>query len=185
MRAMPSPTSRTRPTSRASTSRPVLAICSRMTETISPGLNLITASLDQLVPDGLDAGADTGVVEPVAHLHDQPAQEVGVDALLQDRLAPEGLPQLAAQALLMVVVERHRGAHLDAHLSGVLLQQVAVGGHDDRQQIEPVMLVQDQEEVEHQVADASAQCRAEELRLAVAADGGAAEEGLGVGIGAD
>src|SRR4051794_31005985 len=104
MRAMPSPTSRTRPTSRDSTSRPNCEICSRRTETISPGLNLITTSLDQLVPDGVEPGADAGVVEPVAHLHDQPAQKVRIDAQLQDGLAPEGLLQLAAQPLLMIVV---------------------------------------------------------------------------------
>src|SRR5436309_1974299 len=138
MRAMPSPTSRTRPTSRDSTSRPRFRIWSVRTETISPGLNLITASLDELVPNSVDAAAHAGVVQPVAHLHDQPPQEVRLDAQLQDRLALEGLAQLAAQALLVVVVERHGGADLDAHLPGVLLQQLAVGGHDDREQVEPI-----------------------------------------------
>src|SRR5262249_47033372 len=135
MRAMPSPTSRTRPTSRDSTSRPVRAICSRRTETISPGLNLITTSLNQLVPHCLQPRADAGIVEPVAYLHDQSAQEVRIDPQFQNRLALECLSQFAAQPLLVIVVERHCRADLHSHLSGVLLQQLPVGGHDDRQQV--------------------------------------------------
>src|SRR6266581_2418829 len=115
---MPSPTSRTRPTSRDSTSRPRFRIWSVRTETISPGLNLITASLDELVPNSVDPAANAAIVQPVAHLHDQPPQEVRLDAQLQDRLAGERLPQLVAQPLLMVMVERHRRADLDAHLAG-------------------------------------------------------------------
>src|SRR2546430_2529086 len=177
MRAMPSPTSRTRPTSRDSTSRPNCEICSRRTETISPGLNLITTSLDQLVPDRIESSADAGVIQPVPDLHDHPAQKVGIDPQFQDGLALECLPQFAAQSLLMVVVQRHCRADLDAHLSRVLFQQLTVSSDDHCQKVEPVMVIQYQDEVGHQVADAPTQGRAEGLRLAFAADGNAGEEG--------
>src|SRR5262245_34422220 len=127
MRAMPSPTSRTRPTSPSlPTSRPKCEICSRRTETISPGLNLITASLDQLVLYRVQPGADAGVVQPVAHLHHQSTQEIRVNLHFQDRLARECLAQLAAQPLLVVLVERHRRADLHPHLSRVFFQEVSI-----------------------------------------------------------
>src|SRR6516162_7206160 len=108
MRAMPSPTSSTRPTSRAVTSWPESMISRSSTETISSALNLITTSLNELFADVVQPGADAGVVDPVVHLHDQAAQQVRVGAGLQDRLAAEGSAQLVAQPLLLVVGQGHR-----------------------------------------------------------------------------
>src|SRR4051794_12128998 len=88
-RAMPSPTSSTRPVSRVSSWGPDRPISCSRTETISSALNLMTAPLDHLVPDVRKAGAHAGVVEPVPHAHHQPAQQVGVDARVEHRLLAE------------------------------------------------------------------------------------------------
>src|SRR5690349_11665467 len=106
---MPSPTSRTRPISRVSSRGRNSSISCVSTETISSGLNLITASLDELVPDFGQARAHGAVVEVVADLDDEAADQVGIDAGLQDRLAPEGTPQLLPQPLALVL-RQWRGA---------------------------------------------------------------------------
>src|SRR3954452_3349700 len=164
---MPSPTSSTSPTSRESVVRPHFLISSSITEAISPGLNLMTAPLDQLVPDHFQAGADAGVVHPVPHAHPQPAQQVRVDPGLEDRLAPVGLTQLLPQALLLVLVQGHRRAHQDLHPAAALLVQLAVGGGRCPQDVEALVLVEDQQEVERGVADPALEGLAEDLALAV------------------
>src|SRR5687768_17119100 len=123
---MPSPTSSTCPTSRVSPRlSPVRVISCSMTEAISAALNLMAAPLFHLFPDGLQAGADAGVVDPVLDAHHQPAQQLRVDPGLQDGLAPEGLAQLLAQAVLLVVAQGHRRAHVHAHPPAALVEQLA------------------------------------------------------------
>src|SRR5438045_866289 len=100
---MPSPTSRTRPTSWAWTPVCVSLISLSITETISPTLNGMAAPLDQVVADGLDAGAYAGVVDPVPDAHNHPAQQGRVDRLVEDRLAPGDLLQVAVQPAALVV----------------------------------------------------------------------------------
>src|SRR5450755_3716089 len=97
MRAMPSPTSRTRPISCVSSLPRMSVISCWRTETISLGLNRMTASLDELVPHLFQARPNAGVVKHVADLHRQAAQQVRIDARLQQGVAAERRPQLLAQ----------------------------------------------------------------------------------------
>src|SRR5438132_355078 len=110
MRAMPSPTSSTRPTSRASSLERYWSISVWRTETISSALNLITASRDELVSDTLKAGADRAVVEPVADADHQPTEQIGLHARVKERLQAEGVAELLAQAVALVVGQGHGGA---------------------------------------------------------------------------
>src|SRR3954471_23451459 len=88
---MPSPTSRTFPTSWDSTCVRYCSISDRRTDTISSALNLMGTSLDQLVPQGVEAGADGQGHEPVADLDLDAADQFGVDHLGQDGLQVEPL----------------------------------------------------------------------------------------------
>src|SRR3954453_23803414 len=87
MRAMPSPTSSTWPTSREA--RPPLncVISRSRTEVISATFSDdMTAPLDELAAHRLQAGADARVVHPVPHPDDQPAQDVRIDGFVENRL---------------------------------------------------------------------------------------------------
>src|SRR5437773_12559646 len=88
---MPSPTSRTRPTSRASSCPRYCSISVCNTETISSALNLMTASRYKLVPNRLEPGANRGVVQPIAHAHDHATEQLRIDRRLQDRVELQGL----------------------------------------------------------------------------------------------
>src|SRR5262245_16477524 len=124
MRAMPSPTSSTRPTSSAR-SLPSMSWISRVrTEVISSALNLIATSLDELLPNDFESRADRGVVEPVADPHHHAADQLGIDLRLQHRLQLEGLPQLLGQPLALVVRKRRGRADLDPDAPGPLVEQV-------------------------------------------------------------
>src|SRR5262249_40036585 len=106
---MPSPISRTWPTSRRSRPPPNSLICRSRTEAISSGLNLMTASLDELLSDGLDTGAHAGVDHLVADADDEAAEQVGVDDDVQDRLALIAVAHAVDDALALVVRQRHGG----------------------------------------------------------------------------
>src|SRR5260370_8014893 len=67
-RAMPSPTSSTRPTSRVSRRAPKFLISSVSTEVISSALNFITASRDNLGAKVVEAGEAEGA--PLLFAHD-------------------------------------------------------------------------------------------------------------------
>src|SRR5260221_718624 len=110
---MPSPTSNTRPTSRAS--RPALAplISRSSTETISSTLNAMTAPLGQLPADRQQAGTHAGVIDPILYSDDDPTQEVGIDDLLEDRLQVRHVLQLVDDATTFVIGQGHGGGHMD------------------------------------------------------------------------
>src|SRR5713226_5894739 len=107
---MPSPTSSTRPTSRSTIWPRYCSISLVRTEAISPVLNLMTASLDQLVPQIEKAGAYRAVVHPVADLHHQPAEQVRLDPHVQERLAVVEVVQFLPQSCLLVLRQRHGAA---------------------------------------------------------------------------
>src|SRR2546421_5919596 len=106
---MPSPTSSTRPTLRASMPAFELSISLARTETISLTFNAITAPLDELVADRAQPGAHAGVVAPVADLDRQPAQEVGAHRLVQDGLQRRHRPHVVGDAPPLLVGERQDG----------------------------------------------------------------------------
>src|SRR3954451_6692487 len=76
---MPSPTSRTRPTSVRVTSDWNCSISRWMTEVISSALNFMGLSLDEAAAELFQAGADRRVVDVVADLDDQAADQRRVD----------------------------------------------------------------------------------------------------------
>src|SRR6202047_1584670 len=139
MRAMPSPTSSTRPTSRASSLDRYCSISVWRTETISSALNLIIASLDQLVPKSVELSADGGVVLPVADLHNQSAQNLRVNVRHEDRFKAQGLPKVCAPVIALVLGQGHRGAHPDTNAVCPLVGDVAGGDKDRPEQVQPLV----------------------------------------------
>src|SRR5258707_1065233 len=150
MRAMPSPTSSTRPTSRDTSLERYWSISDCRTETISSALNLMTASLNDLVADRDQPRPDRGVVEPISHLYDQAADQVGIRPHAQHRLLLESLAEFIPQAFLLIVRQRRGGANLHAHPSRPLLVQFLSSLENVAEDVEPLVLIQDQEEVEHE-----------------------------------
>src|SRR5712692_659772 len=100
---MPSPTSSTRPTSRASSCPRYCSISACNTETISSALNLMTASRNELVPNGVEFGAHGGVIQPIADAHHHAAQKLRIKLRLQHRIQLQGIPQLLPQAIRLLV----------------------------------------------------------------------------------
>src|SRR5260370_25342283 len=103
MRAMPSPTSKTRPTSRASALDSYSLISVSRTETISSALNLMAASFDDLISESFQAGTHGGVVKPIIHLHYQTAEKFGIDPGFQDGLLLQGLFHFPMHALPLII----------------------------------------------------------------------------------
>src|SRR5262245_36814579 len=121
MRAMPSPTSRTLPTSPATTWSLTPLNCSTSTETISSALNGMAAPLVQLWANRLETCANTEVIDPVPHADDQSAQDLRIHRLLQDWLEPGRLDQIGPQPGALGVGQWHRRPYLDLELAGMLL----------------------------------------------------------------
>src|SRR5262245_14619097 len=94
---MPSPTSSTRPTSRASIVGRTWRICSSRIDLISSARKAMTAPLDQLGADRVELRADAGVIDPVADADDQAAQEFRIDMFMKDRLGLSHRPHVVAQ----------------------------------------------------------------------------------------
>src|SRR5262245_37432916 len=150
---MPSPTSRTRPTSRTSWRAPRCLSSSRITEAISSGLNFIAAPRQELISDGVDPGPDRAVVDLVADLDDHAAQEVRVEPRDDDRVESGRLPDRLPERLGLLLRERDHRPDGDADPLGPFVEQVAVRGRDVPHQAQPVLGVQYVQEMEHQVAD--------------------------------
>src|SRR4051794_29338196 len=83
---MPSPTSRTRPTSAVSILSRYPVICSVSTETISFGLNLMTTSREELVANIVNACADGGVQLLVANSNLQSSQQRRIHVWHENRI---------------------------------------------------------------------------------------------------
>src|SRR5947209_12924391 len=183
MRAMPSPTSSTRPTSRPARRSLYLTISCSRTETISSGLNLMTAALQELVPNARETGADGRIVQPIADLHNQAADQVGIDAGFQHGFAVKGVAELVQQPLALVVGERDGAANLHAHAAGAAVANLPRLRQDGPDDPEPLVLVEHEEEVDQEVAGAPAQRPLDQVGLGVAADGPAGQECLVVRVG--
>src|SRR6516162_4596591 len=82
---MPSPTSRTLPTSRDSTCSRYVSISDCRTETISSALNLMCASFDQLISNGGETALNRYVNETVADLYLQAPDQFGFQNFNQNR----------------------------------------------------------------------------------------------------
>src|SRR5437763_3155607 len=178
---MPSPTSSTLPTSRASTCWRYCSISLCRTETISSALNLMAASRDELVLDRFEPRLQRQVVEQVADLDLQPAEQVRVHHFDQDRLHPELLAGRRLDALALLVVERHGRAHLEADPAVQRVAQLAVLRPDRPDDVEAVVGAEHEQEVEEQVVDAAAERVADHLPAAAPRDGAAGQQRGDVG----
>src|SRR5579884_1840031 len=118
---MPSPTSRTRPTSRVSMPVRYCSISVWRTETISSALNLITASFNELVADLLELRANRGVVNPIAHADHEAANQVRLDSTFEDRLLTQAGAQLLDQLLALIGGQGDRALHFHANAAGALI----------------------------------------------------------------
>src|SRR4051794_40027448 len=123
---MPSPTSRTLPTSRESSWERYWPISSVSTETISSALNLMAASRNELVLDRFQARLHRQVEQPVADLDLQAADQVRVHRLDQHRLHLEVVMRPGSDLIPLLVGQRHGGAHLHTHAPAKLVAQLAV-----------------------------------------------------------
>src|SRR5438045_3177921 len=108
---MPSPTSSTWPISTAWSLLRYWSISFVRTEAISSALNLMTTSLDDLVPEVHQLGAHRAVELPIVDAHHQAAQQFGIDLEVHDRFEFQRLAHGMFQALAVVVGQRHRAAH--------------------------------------------------------------------------
>src|SRR5262249_19237561 len=170
---MPSPTSSTRPTSLAASCVRYWLISDCNTETISSALNLMAASRDDLVANGFQPLPDRRIIDPIAHADDHAAQEIGIEPGFEQWLLVKTLPELVQQALALIVGQRHDRADLHSHPPGTLIPQIAVGGEDRPNQIQPLVIVQDQQEIHEQLAGPAPEERLNHSRLVTAADGAA------------
>src|SRR5690349_15663225 len=104
---MPSPTSRTCPTSRDSTLRSKSVICRVRTLMISPALNLLegiaTGLVEQECADGFQPGADGRIDDAVADLHDHAAEQVRGHADVEDGSLLEHAGECGGQVGLLGV----------------------------------------------------------------------------------
>src|SRR5207253_9046185 len=112
---MPSPTSSTRPVSRTSSCWPKPEICRSMIEVISLALSLsaMGASGHQLGAEALQARPHGAVVNLVADLDHEPAEQVGVHLQVKHRLLVQGCREGRANLVLLIVRERDRRTHGD------------------------------------------------------------------------
>src|SRR5215217_7930567 len=89
IRAMPSPTSSTRPTSVRVTWASNCSISLTITEAISSALNFMRLPFHQSLAKLFEPVADRGVEDVVADLDDQAADQAGVDLVVHDRRGGE------------------------------------------------------------------------------------------------
>src|SRR6188508_3296809 len=155
IRAIPSPISSTVPTSERSadsTSRPSMR--SRRMLAISSGLISIAAfvpflrRLGDALSQFLEPVSDARVQDHVAHLHDQPAEDVGVDSALQlDRVAGL-LLDLRADPLDDLGIQLDRAGDGDAEPLVLLVPERVVVAANPEDRRHPVLFEQQLQEVE-------------------------------------
>src|SRR6478752_500308 len=105
-RAIPSPTSSTRPTSVRVTCDWNCSISRWITEVISSALNFMGLSFDESAADRLQAGADRGVVDLVSDLDDQAPDQRRVDLQGDHGRGVDHRGQPVAERGLLPLVER-------------------------------------------------------------------------------
>src|SRR5436190_13502329 len=121
IRAMPSPTLKTVPTSLTCASVPKLAICSLMTLEISAARMSIFSLSSALHREGeiVQFGADGAVDHSAADLDDEAAQDRGIDAEIDRDIGPDALAKVLAKRLHLAVVDRMGCDALGADLAAV------------------------------------------------------------------
>src|SRR3954452_245214 len=114
IRAMPSPTSSTRPTSVRVTWAWNCSISRWITEVISSALNFMRLPFDQSLAELFESIADRGVVDVVADLDDEAPDQGGVDHQTDHGRGAKHPGEPVAERRLLGVVERD--GRLDADL---------------------------------------------------------------------
>src|SRR5262245_8542948 len=165
MRAMPSPTSSTVPTSETSSWLRYSSICLRMTEAISSDLIFIAAAPHHGVAEALQPAAQRAVVDRVPDAEHEPAQQLGLHLRLQDALPLQSRLQERDELLGALCRQGLGGRRLHAGAPGLLVGQVAVGGGDPSECPDPSLVDQETEEVHQQALHAPAEGLLERLLL--------------------
>src|SRR3954469_21308771 len=104
MRAIPSPTDSTVPTSETSASASKFAIWSRMTREISAARMSIQLAFHR-GSETVEFGANRSVDLPAAQLDDDSTQNIGIDGRVDRDLAASPATELGLQGGELVVVE--------------------------------------------------------------------------------
>src|SRR5829696_2435704 len=119
-------------------------------EEISSGLSLPTSNtpLEHLLPEAREAPPDTAIYHASPEPEDRAAQNVRVDARLQDYLpAFERSAEALPDALQLLVRELDRGRHLDLHPAQMLLDELLIAQDHLLQDLLPAVVREDLEEV--------------------------------------
>src|SRR5207302_1359825 len=127
MRAMPSPTDSTVPTSETCASASKFAIWSPMTREISAARISIVQLAFHRGCETVEFGADRGVDLLAAQLDDDSAENVGVDRSVDRDVAAGAGAELLLERGELVVTERPGGHHVGGRLAAVLGSEAAIG----------------------------------------------------------
>src|SRR6185437_16450365 len=122
MRAMPSPTDSTCPTSATSASLPKLAICCfRIAEISAARISIVvplpmsSADAAKGQPQPLQLAAQRPVDHARADLDDHAAEQSRIDADVDRHPPPDRAPQLVPEECRLRLAERLRRGHLGGH----------------------------------------------------------------------
>src|SRR5437763_11826712 len=127
MRAIPSPTERTVPTSETCASASKFAIWSRMTREISAARISIVVLAFHRGCETVEFGADRGVDLLAAQLDDDSAENVGIDSRVDGDVAAGAGPKLCLERGKLVVVERTGGDDFGGGFAAMVGREAAEG----------------------------------------------------------
>src|SRR5206468_12459603 len=130
MRAMPSPTDSTVPTSETCASASKFAIWSRMTREISAARISIVQLAFHRGCETVEFGADRGVDLLAAQLDDDSAEDGGLDRGVDLDLAPGAGAELLAERCELVVVQRPGGDYVGGGFAAMLGGEAAERADD-------------------------------------------------------
>src|SRR5437764_4801607 len=127
MRAMPSPTDSTVPTSETCASASKFAIWSRMTREISAARISIVQLAFHRGCETVEFGADRGVDLLAAQLDDDSAENVGIDGRVDCDVAAGAVTKLCLERGNLIVVERTGGDDFRGGFTAVIGREAAEG----------------------------------------------------------
>src|SRR5206468_1481524 len=130
MRAMPSPTDSTVPTSETCASASKFAIWSRMTREISAARISIVQLAFHRGCETVEFGADRGVNLLASQLDDHSAENVGIDGRIDRYIAAHPGTKLCLERGKLVVVERTGGDDFGSGFAAVIGREPAESADD-------------------------------------------------------
>src|SRR5579883_616453 len=147
---MPSPTSRTVPTSLRVTSGENCSISRWITELISSALNFMRLSFDQALAKLGESVLHRRIVKLIADLDDQAPNQVGIGRDRDDGRAVDQAGQPLLEGIQPGRVERDRRADPDRNPPVPPVPEGPGFPQDRPQDLEPAVAVEDSEEPQHQ-----------------------------------